>query len=273
MEGGDGPAARRWAEQLAAWAIPEEILAAAPESPWHFPTTIFASPDPEAADSPSRRRAREALPEGGTVLDVGVGGGAAGLGLVPPAGRLVGVDESAELLASFAARASERGIASEQVQGRWPDVAGSVGSADVVVCHHVFYNVPDLAAFATALTDHARRRVVVELTGVHPVVSTNPLWRHFHGLERPEGPSAADAAAVLAEAAGPAPGRRAAQGWGGDRYVVWSAGGRTCIRWNLVMDTPADTAELVSALRAFTARHRTARVESTEPVVVLTNCA
>ena len=200
MEGGDGPAARRWAEQLAAWAIPEEILAAAPESPWHFPTTIFAGPDPEAADSPSRRRAREALPEGGTVLDVGVGGGAAGLGLVPPAGRLVGVDESAELLASFAARASERGIAAEQVQGRWPDVAGSVGSADVVVCHHVFYNVPDLAAFATALTDHARRRVVVELTGVHPVVSTNPLWRHFHGLERPEGPSAADAAAVLAEA-------------------------------------------------------------------------
>ena len=78
---------------------------------------------------------------------------------------------------------------------------------------------------------------------------------------------------VLAEAAGPAPGRRAAQGWGGDRYVVWSAGGRTCIRWNLVMDTPADTAELVSALRAFTARHRTARVESTDPVVVLTNCA
>ena len=78
---------------------------------------------------------------------------------------------------------------------------------------------------------------------------------------------------VLARAAGPATGRRAAEGWGGDRYVVWSSGGRTCIRWNLVMDTPADTAELVTALRAFTSRNRSARVESTDPVVVLTNCA
>jgi len=42
--------------------------------------------------------------------------------------------------------------------------------------------------------------VVVELTGVHPVVGMNPLWRHFHGFDRPEGPSADDAAAVLAEA-------------------------------------------------------------------------
>jgi len=42
--------------------------------------------------------------------------------------------------------------------------------------------------------------VVVELTGVHPVVGLNRLWRHFHGLDRPEGPSADAAAAVLAEA-------------------------------------------------------------------------
>ncbi len=80
-------------------------------------------------------------------------------------------------------------------------------------------------------------------------------------------------ALVLVEAAGPSAGTRAAAGWGGDRYVLWSSGGRTCIRWNLVMDSPADTAELVSALRAFTARHRRARVDSTEPVVTLTNCA
>lgn len=80
-------------------------------------------------------------------------------------------------------------------------------------------------------------------------------------------------ALVLAEASGGATGRRAAEGWGGDRYVVWSVGDRTCIRWNLVMDTPADTAELVSALRSFTARNRTARVESADPVVVLRNCA
>lgn len=80
-------------------------------------------------------------------------------------------------------------------------------------------------------------------------------------------------ALVLAGAVGPSAGSRAAAGWGGDRYVVWSSDRRTCIRWNLVMDTPTDTAELVSALRAFTARHRGARVESTDPVVTLQNCA
>ncbi|MDP8938533.1 MAG: methyltransferase domain-containing protein [Actinomycetota bacterium] len=194
-----GPAARRWAEQLAAWAIPEEILAAAPESPWDFPVAIFGADVPDV-DSPSRRRALEVLREGGTVLDVGAGGGAAGLPLAPPAGRVMAVDQSAELLAAFAARAAERGVSHAKVQGRWPDVAPSVRPADVVVCHHVLYNVPDLVPFVTALTEHARRRVVVEITAVHPVVRLNPLWRHFHGLDRPEGPTADDAAAVLVEA-------------------------------------------------------------------------
>ncbi len=194
-----GAAEQRWAQQLAAWAIPEEILAAAPESPWHFPAAIFAA-DPPVDDSPSRRRARQAVPQGGSVLDVGAGGGGAGLPLAPPAARVVAVDQSAELLAAFAARADEQGVDHAEVEGRWPDVAPSVEPADVVVCHHVFYNVPDLAAFVGALTEHARRRVVVELTDVHPLVATNRLWRHFHGLDRPEGPSADDAAAVLAEA-------------------------------------------------------------------------
>ena len=194
-----GPAARRWAEQLAAWAIPEEILAAAPESPWDFPAAIFAADLPDE-DSPSRRRALEAVREGGTVLDVGAGGGAAGLALAPPAGRVMAVDQSAEMLAAFAARAAERGVSHAKVEGRWPDVAPLVRPADVVVCHHVLYNVPDLTAFVTALTEHARRRVVVEITAVHPQVRLSPLWRHFHGLDRPQGPSADDAAAVLAEA-------------------------------------------------------------------------
>lgn len=42
--------------------------------------------------------------------------------------------------------------------------------------------------------------------------------------------------------------QRAAQGWGGDAYVAWEEGGRTCIRMDFVMDTPADTNELTRAL-------------------------
>jgi hypothetical protein len=71
------------------------------------------------------------------------------------------------------------------------------------------YNVPDLGPFIAALTSHARRRVVVEMTARHPLTSLNPLWERFHGLARPEVPTADDALAVL-ESLGLAP-----------RYETW----------------------------------------------------
>jgi SAM-dependent methyltransferase len=211
----DDPLAR-WRAQLEAWAIPEEILAAAPESPWGFPVGLFRARAERAGarQTPSNREAARWLPAGGSVLDVGAGAGAASLPLAGVAGVLVGVDESAAMVAAFQEAAAGAGVRAEGVQGRWPEVAGRVGPADVVVCHHVLYNVADLAPFAAALTDHARRRVVVELTDRHPLVGLAPLWRRFHGLERPAGPTAADAAAAL-RALGLDPGR---QDWeSGDR--------------------------------------------------------
>lgn len=193
-------AAERWAAELAAWAIPEEIMAQAPESPWRFSPQIFKPPAAPVVDTPSRLRAREALPEGGTVLDVGCGGGAAGLALVPPAAFVTGFDQSRELLDAFEAGALELGVTHRAVQGNWPEDAGGVAPADVAVCHHVAYNIPGLGAFAAALSSHARRRVVVELTGKHPRYGANFLWRHFWGVDRPEGPTADDAVAVLREA-------------------------------------------------------------------------
>ncbi|MGH9067860.1 MAG: methyltransferase domain-containing protein [Acidimicrobiales bacterium] len=194
----DGPATRRWAEALAAWAIPEEILAAAPESPWSLPIGLFAAP-PEVEDTASRRRALEALPPEGSVLDVGAGGGAASLALAPPAAAITAVDQSPAMLASLSAAAGERGVGAGTVEGTWPDVAGSVGPADVVVCHHVVYNVAGIAAFLAALSDHARRRVVVEMTISHPMAGLNRLWRHFHRYDRPEGPTVDDFLAVVSE--------------------------------------------------------------------------
>jgi SAM-dependent methyltransferase len=197
-------AAVRWAEALARWAIPPEILEQAPETPWGCPTGIFArsaeeAVAPGAARTPTARRALEALSDRGAVLDVGVGGGAASLPLAPPAASITGVDESPRMLEAFAALAGDRGVAHTEVQGTWPEVAAEVQPADVVVCAHVFYNVPDIEPFVAALTAKARRGVVVELTAAHPQASLNRLWRHFHGLERPAGPTADDALAVLGE--------------------------------------------------------------------------
>jgi SAM-dependent methyltransferase len=108
MDGQGSGALERWREQLEGWAIPAEILAAAPESPWSYPVGLFRSRARRAGSrptTPSNREAARHLPEGGTVLDVGAGAGAASLPLARTAGRLVAVDESPEMLASFLAAA------------------------------------------------------------------------------------------------------------------------------------------------------------------------
>ena len=194
-----GPAAAHWARSLADWGIPSHILDQAPQSPWVHPVALFVASAAEP-DTPSHRAAREVLPAGGTVLDVGCGGGRAAFAAAPPAARVIGVDHQQGMLDSFAAEAERRGLAHAEVLGDWPDVADVVPSADVVVCHHVAYNVADLAPFALALTRAARRRVVLELPVRHPLARMAPLWQRFWGLDRPDGPTAADAAAVLAEA-------------------------------------------------------------------------
>jgi SAM-dependent methyltransferase len=191
----------RWREELEAWAIPEEILQRAPESPWGFPVGMFRAKAEHArgaGPTPSNLEALGHLPDGGTVLDVGAGGGAASLPLVSSARRIVAVDESEGMTEAFLAAAAEVGVEAAAVVGRWPDVAAKADPADVVVCNDVLYNVQDLGPFVLALTDHARRRVVVQITREHPLVPMGPLWRRFHGLDRPAGPTADDAVAALA---------------------------------------------------------------------------
>jgi SAM-dependent methyltransferase len=191
----------RWREDLAAWVIPEHITAAVADSPWVLPRQVFARrADRLRRDpgGPSFERAWEALDPPGSVLDVGSGAGAACLPLAPRITTLTAVDADDGMLGLLAGRAGEAGLAARTVHGWWPDVGGQVGPADVVTCHHVVFNVPDLGPFLAALTGHARRRVVIETAAAHPLTSLNPLWLHFHGLRRPEGPTAADTIGILA---------------------------------------------------------------------------
>jgi SAM-dependent methyltransferase len=190
----------RWRDDLASWAIPACILASVPESPWVLPGKVFArradrlSTEPAG---PSFDRAWAALDPPGTVLDVGSGPGAASLPLLPRTTALTAVDADEPMLALLAERSGARGVRADCIAGRWPDVAGQVPAADVVTCHHVAYNVPDLGPFVTALTDHARRLVVIEVAYLHPLTSLNELWLRFHGLARPGRPTGVDILAIL----------------------------------------------------------------------------
>ena len=192
----------RWRDDLGGWAIPEQITSGVAESPWVLPRQVFARRADRlthAPDGASYERASEALAPSGTVLDIGSGAGAACLPLAPHATTVAAVDTDERMLALLAERARAIGLDLHTVAGPWPGVAGRLPPADVVTCHHVIYNVPDIEPFLAALTGHARRRVVVETTTVHPLTALSPLWLRFHGLTRPARPTAADLLAILSE--------------------------------------------------------------------------
>ena len=191
---------QRWRSDLAGWAIPGHITAAVPVSPWVLPRTVFARRADRVTEAPSGssfEREWGALEPPGSVLDIGSGAGAACLPLLPRCTELTAVDSDAEMLELLATRATAAGLTPRLVQGTWPDVATGIGKADVVACHHVAYNVPEIEPFIAALDGAARRIVVLEVTAVHPLVSLNPLWLRFHGLSRPDGPSADDLLAIV----------------------------------------------------------------------------
>lgn len=196
-------AADHWRDALARWAVPDRVLAAAPANPHGFSVRRFTELADEAVrqpPTPTHDRAAERLPRGGSVLDVGCGGGAGSLPLRARAGLVVGADENADMLRAFADGAARVGIDAQTVEGRWPDAADAAPTTDVVVCLHVVYNVADLTPFVQALHDHARHRVVLEFPTEHPLAWLRPYWLAVHDVERPDAPTGDDALALFAEA-------------------------------------------------------------------------
>lgn len=191
-------AAERWKSDLALWAIPKEILDQAVEKPWIHPPALFEIPE-VIHDSLSHQRSREAMPLGGSVLDIGCGGGIATYAITPPAAHVIGVDEQQAMLDLYSANAEKFSVTSETVLGQWPAVADVTPIADVVTVFHVAYNVGEIVPFLAALNSHARKRVVIEVPVVHPMSNMNEGWKHFWNLIRPTVPVAGDLINVLEE--------------------------------------------------------------------------
>lgn len=204
MHGQQPTAADAWTAAIERWALPAHITAAADESPWGLDVARFAVDDTldDTLDrsGTSARWAIQLLPPvGGTVLDVGCGGGRAALALVPPATELIGVDRIGAMLDEFVAAASRADVARRTFHGEWPDLAAITPPADVAICHHVLYDVADIVPFVAALTARARLGVVVEVPVRHPMSAWTEAYRHFWALERPDGPTHVDLVAVLRE--------------------------------------------------------------------------
>lgn len=222
-------AVERWAAALASWALPEELVAAAPADPWRLdPSQLPADREDERDGAPSRADeiALAALPARGSVLDVGCGPGGSSVHLRGRARAVTGVDQRRDMLDEFEQALSRptgrlrRHVPKvETREGTWPAVAATVPVHDVVVAHNVLYNVAeDAAGFIGALTDHARRRVVVVVTDRHPRTWLAPYFAQLHGLQRPAEPTAETAVDLVRELTGGVP---TVQSWRAER---WSAG-------------------------------------------------
>jgi SAM-dependent methyltransferase len=198
-------AVERWRSQLAAWAIPPELLAAVPDTPYAWPAELWrrrsSAAQRRGSDTPTLVIAHRLAGEGGSVLDIGAGTGRASLPLARLGHPLTAVERNPGMAAGF--REEAEGLDVSLVEGSWPQV--EVGPHDVVMCAHVVYDVPEIEPFMVAMIAHARRGVVIELTETHPWSALAPYYRALHGLDRPAGPTADDLVDVVSELTGPEP--------------------------------------------------------------------
>lgn len=191
-------AVERWSAQLRDWAIPPAILDAAPRNPYELAASVIRRPSVDPLVTPTGRVVLERLSPGDRLLDVGCGAGRIA-GAFTADHEVIGVEPRPAL----AAVAREVGV--QVVEGRWPAAAAQVGGADVVLSTHVLYDVQDPAPFLSAMHLSARRRVVLEVSAVHPWAGIGPLYQRFHGIDRPAGPTADDLVAVVGEVLGVEP--------------------------------------------------------------------
>lgn len=191
--------AQRWYRQLQDWAIPEELLAKAPESPWTFDPNGFR-PLRDVPLNQTQLALVELLARSAhrSVLDVGAGAGAAVLPIGSAIRSLLALDQNAEMLEVLAleSEASPELLVETRV-GDFFDLEPELGRFDVVTSQNVVYNISDLFGFLEGLLAHAEVGVVLEMTLHHPHYGLNLLWEEFHQLQRPTDPSATDVIEAL----------------------------------------------------------------------------
>jgi SAM-dependent methyltransferase len=193
----------RWREELEAWRIPDELLAAVPDSPYTWPKKLWKRRAERALDverSSPTLEAVKRLAGKGSVLDVGAGTGRASLPLVRDGYRVTMVEPNPVMLEGLSELKGE--FEFDVIAGRWPEVASDLHPHNVSLSAHVVYDVADIAPFLAALNGSATTGVVLELTPAHTWASLGSLYLELHGLDRPSGPTVDDLVTVIKETIG-----------------------------------------------------------------------
>jgi hypothetical protein len=200
-------AREQWRAALEAWALPQPLLDAVPDSPYRCPRTaaeLLRSGEPDAF-TPTLTTVSELAGTGGSVIDIGAGWGRLSLPLSRKGHRVTAVERDGDLAAALADTIVREGARVTRIIGRWPDVAGNAGTHDVALISHVVYDVPALGPFLEAAHEAARRAVVIEATPRHPWSNLRKYYRLLHGLELPRKPTVDDLDEVVREVTGVEP--------------------------------------------------------------------
>jgi SAM-dependent methyltransferase len=204
----EGPAAARWRALVRARAAQMDAAYAAlgrtSADYWERRAGRFHARTRERGTSdPLFARLRAALRPSDTLLDVGAGAGRFSLPLAPLVREVIAVEPAPAMRERLAAEAAARGVTNlTVVPARWQDAPAL--AADVVLCAHVLYPLPDAAPFLRRLDAATRRECYVYLRERHPDEWSSPAWERWHGEPRRLGPAGGDALAVLHELGIPA---------------------------------------------------------------------
>jgi SAM-dependent methyltransferase len=173
----------------------------------------------ELAPSPTSETVERLAGPGGSVLDIGAGAGRASLPLARNGHPVTAIEKAPEMAAAL--REESAGLDGYVVvEDEWP-TAVDLGSFDVVMAAHVVYDVQLIEPFLRAMTAHARRGVVLELTEAHPWTPLGPYYRALHGIDRPDGPTVDDLADVIRDVIGTEPNIDRWERAGGTWFESW----------------------------------------------------
>ncbi len=164
---------------------------------WRNLAPMFRA-DPYRTDDEILNNIFEMVSEDTTVLDVGGGAGRFAIALALRCGSATVVDPSQAMLAQLEESLSEVGdVNVTGVHADWE--SAQVDSADLALCSHVVYGVPDIRPFIEKLQDHARERVVLVSFVDSPQAGVAALWEPVYGEARVNLPALPELMNVLWE--------------------------------------------------------------------------
>ena len=160
------------------------------------PYARFFRLDPRRQDDPVLEVLLPMIKVGDTVLDVGGGAGRLALPMALKSSHVNVVEPSDSMIAQLQESASESKIENVSVTPAvWENAEAD--TADVVLCAHVVYGVPDIEPFVRKLEEHANSLVVLLAFIESPMNRISRFWQPVHGEARIDMPALPELVNVL----------------------------------------------------------------------------